>query len=78
MTSICGDVRTYEEGGRGEGGYNGTEGHCKRGCTVIEDNIGTGVGRTFSRWISGRVISEMRKFIQRTWLVAMCPKIPPF
>ena len=42
--SICGDVGTYEQEGRGGEGYNGIEGNCERGNAVIEDIFGTGDG----------------------------------
>ena len=47
--SICGDVGTYEQEGRGGEGYNGIEADSERGNAVIEDIFGTGDGWNFSR-----------------------------
>ena len=67
--SICGDVGTHEQEGRGGEGYTGIEGDCERGNAVIEDTFGTGDGWNFSGWISGTLISEMRGLIQELgWL----------
>ena len=67
--SICWDVGTYEREGRRREGYNGIEGDCERGNTVIEDIFGTGDGWNFCRWISGTLISEMMGLMQELdWL----------
>ena len=60
--SICGDVGTYEQEGRGGEGYNGIEGDFERGNAVIED-----ISRTGDGWKT--LISEMRGLMQELgWL----------